>query len=89
MAVGGIVILAAGARLLRLEQLPALIDGDEGEFGAIALSILRGEGPSPFGVAFLDGPALYTYALVPFVAAFGAIWWRSGCCRRSSGWPPS
>ena len=67
----GLTALAACLRLPHLETLPAGIYGDEGEFGVIALTISRGEGPKPFGVAFLGDPALYVHTLAPFVAWMG------------------
>lgn len=67
----GLTVLAGLLRLPRLETLPAGIYGDEGEFGAIALAISQGEGPPPFGVAFLGDPALYVHVLAPFVAWMG------------------
>ena len=67
----GLTILAALLRLPRLETLPAGIYGDEGEFGTLALSISRGAGPNPFGVAFLGDPALYVHIIAPFVGWLG------------------
>ncbi|CAN5517980.1 hypothetical protein BH23CHL2_BH23CHL2_05700 [soil metagenome] len=63
--------LAGLLRLPRLESLPAGIYGDEGEFGSLALAISRGQGPEPFGVAFLGDPALYVHVLAPFVSWLG------------------
>lgn len=67
----GLTVLAGLLRLPRLETLPAGIYGDEGEFGAIALSITQGDGLPPFGVAFLGDPALYVHILAPFVDLMG------------------
>jgi 4-amino-4-deoxy-L-arabinose transferase-like glycosyltransferase len=71
LALGGILIFATLARFIDLDGLPGGVHGDEGEFGMVAVEIARGEGPSPFGVAFLDDPALYTHLLAPFVALLG------------------
>jgi hypothetical protein len=71
MLPGGLLLVAAVVRLVNLEGIPSGIHGDEGEFGTIALDILHGRGPSPFGTAFLGDPALYPHLLAPFVAIFG------------------
>ena len=70
--IGAVMLLAALLRFVGLEGIPRGIHGDEGEFGMIALDMARGQGPSPFGVAFLGDPALYPQLLAPFVAVFGA-----------------
>ncbi|MHB1130986.1 MAG: ArnT family glycosyltransferase [Chloroflexota bacterium] len=66
-----LVLLGACLRLYELGSYPTGLNGDESEFTLLALAVLRGEGPHPFGTAFLGDPALYTYALAPFVALFG------------------
>lgn len=71
LAIGAVIVVAAILRFVNLEAVPSGIHGDEGEFGAVALAVVRGQGPSPFGVAFLDDPALYMFLLAPFVALFG------------------
>lgn len=71
LAIGAVIVVAALLRFVNLEAVPSGIHGDEGEFGAVALAVARDQGPSPFGVAFLDDPALYMYLLAPFVALFG------------------
>ncbi len=71
VAVAGVVAAGALLRLVDLENFPSGIHGDESGFGLIALSILDGSGPHPFGRAFLDDPALAMYAKVPFVALMG------------------
>ncbi len=66
-------LLLAGAALRSydLAGYPTGINNDEAEFGLIARQILRGEGPHPFGTAFLGDSALYFYILAFFVAALG------------------
>lgn len=71
LAVGAITILGAALRMYDLERYPSGFHGDEGEFGLIAASVLQGNGPDPFGTAFLGDPALYPYLLAPFLAVFG------------------
>ncbi|MCC6626999.1 MAG: glycosyltransferase family 39 protein [Chloroflexi bacterium] len=71
LAIGGLTLLAAGLRLTNLEHLPNGIHGDETEFGELALAILRGDGPLPFGVAFWGDPALYMHLLAGSVAMVG------------------
>lgn len=71
LAVGGIVLLAGVLRFVGLEYLPGGVHGDETEFGMYVLSVLRGNGPNPFGTIFLGDPALFAYVEAPFVAVFG------------------
>ncbi|MDP8924165.1 MAG: glycosyltransferase family 39 protein, partial [Chloroflexota bacterium] len=70
-AVGAVVAVGGLVRLIALEHYPTGVHGDEAEFGLIALSILRGSGPHPFGTAFLGDPALFVYVEAPFVAVLG------------------
>ncbi|MHB1414654.1 MAG: ArnT family glycosyltransferase, partial [Chloroflexota bacterium] len=72
-AVAVVAILTAGTvlRLYDLAAIPSGIVGDEAAFGTIARSVLEGNGPHPFGTAFLDDPALLFYMEAPFLAIFG------------------
>lgn len=58
-------------RLYDLEGYPSGIHGDETGFGLIAEAILKGQGPNPFGTAFLGDPSLYLYIEALFIALFG------------------
>lgn len=71
LIVAGVTLLAGVLRLPDLETHPSGIYGDEGEFGVLALAISRGDGPAPFGTAFLGDPALYVHILAPFVRLLG------------------
>ncbi len=67
-----IITLVAGLlRFPNLERLPSGIHGDEGEFAAVGLAISQGQGPPPFGVAFLGDPAAYPHILALFINALG------------------
>ena len=63
--------MAGLLRFVGLEYLPGGVHGDETEFGMHVLSVLRGNGPNPFGTIFLGDPALFAYVEAPFVALFG------------------
>ena len=67
------VLTAAGAalRLYAPADYPSGIHGDEAEFGLIALSIWQGQGPNPFGTAFLGDPALFLYFDAPLLGLLG------------------
>ncbi len=71
VAVAILVAVGAILRLYNLEGYPTGIHGDETGFGLIADSILQGNGPNPFGTAFLGDPALFLYMEAPFLAIFG------------------
>ncbi|MGQ9674649.1 MAG: glycosyltransferase family 39 protein [Chloroflexota bacterium] len=71
IAACAILIAGAALRLFDLEGIPSGIHGDEAEFALLALPILSGEGPAPFGTAFLGDPALFLYVEAPFLALCG------------------
>lgn len=71
LALGALLVLGGVLRMGNLENVPSGVHGDETEFGLIALQVLRGAGPNPFGTMFLGDPALFAYVGAPFVAAFG------------------
>ncbi|HYU17644.1 MAG TPA: glycosyltransferase family 39 protein [Chloroflexota bacterium] len=71
LALGMLVLIGGLVRLAALDSFPTGVHGDETEFGLIALAVLRGDGPNPFGTAFLGDPALFTYLQAPFIALFG------------------
>jgi 4-amino-4-deoxy-L-arabinose transferase-like glycosyltransferase len=62
---------AAGLRFFRLADFPSGIHGDETGFGLIAASVARGQGPNPFGTAFLGDAAIFVWAQAPFIKLFG------------------
>lgn len=70
-AVVTVLFVAAILRLWQLEQYPSGIHGDEAEFALIAQRVLEGNGPNPFGTAFLGDPALFVYLEAPFIAVAG------------------
>ncbi len=70
-AVFAMVSIGAALRLYHLSGIPGGIHGDETEFGLLARTVLAGQGPNPFGTAFLGDPALYVYILALFLALFG------------------
>ncbi|MHB9091978.1 MAG: ArnT family glycosyltransferase, partial [Chloroflexota bacterium] len=70
-AVGSLILVGALLRSYDLPAFPSGINGDEAEFGLVAQQILVGQGPHPFGTAFLGDTALYFYVLAPFLAVFG------------------
>ena len=72
VAVGALTLLGVALRFYDLAGYPTGINGDEAEFALIALDVLHGRGPNPFGTAFLGDSALYLYLQAPFLAVFGA-----------------
>ncbi|MCL5108287.1 MAG: glycosyltransferase family 39 protein [Chloroflexi bacterium] len=66
-----LTLLGAGLRLYDLAGYPTGLNGDEAEFALLALDVLHGHGPYPFGTAFLGDSALYLYFQAPFLAVFG------------------
>ena len=70
-AVGCIVLVGAALRLYDLAGIPSGIHGDEAGEALIAVSVLQGHGPNPFGTAFLGDRALSFYFEAPFLALFG------------------
>ncbi len=73
-ALAAIVLLGLALRLIRLEEVPPLVHGDEGEMGATALSIVLGRPDAPwfFGTGFLEHPSLHFYLEALSIEAFGA-----------------
>ncbi len=71
VAAGSIVLVGAVLRLYDLAGIPTGIHGDETGQTLVALSILEGKGPNPFGAAFHGDRALYFYLDAPFLALFG------------------
>lgn len=71
IVVCAILIVGAALRLFDLEGIPSGIHGDEAELALLALPILSGEGPAPFGTAFFGDPALFLYVEAPFLALYG------------------
>lgn len=71
VAAGCIVLVGAVLRLYDLAGIPSGIHGDEAGEALIAVSILEGKGPNPFGTAFLGDRSLFFYLEAPFVALFG------------------
>ena len=72
--VAGVSALALTGAFLRLYDLagvPGEIHGDEAAEALIALSIVQGNGPNPFGTAFLGDPALAFWLEAPLLALFG------------------
>lgn len=72
-AVGlAVVVVAAGVlRLSSLDTLPLGIHIDEAVMGLIARDILAGNGPHPFGFAFISDPAPLMYVKALFMAVLG------------------
>ncbi len=71
LAVAGLTLVGAALRLYRLADFPSGIHGDETGFGLIAEAILRGQGPNPFGTAFLGDAAMFVWFEAMFVAMLG------------------
>lgn len=70
-AVSCILLVGAVLRLYDLAGVPSGIHGDETGEALVALSILEGKGPNPFGTAFFGDRALAFYLEAPFLAIFG------------------
>ena len=69
--VSAIILIGAVLRLYNLEGIPSGIHGDETGEALVAVSILEGKGPNPFGTAFFGDRALSFYIEAPFLAIFG------------------
>lgn len=82
------LLLAVGAvyRFVALADFPTGIHGDEAEFGLLSARTLRGEGPYPFGVAFLGDPALFVYVNAVGVALLGQTMEAIRAVAAVSGW---
>src|SRR5579884_480820 len=57
-AIASVTLLAAALRPPDLQHIPNGIDVDEAWFALLAQRVVHGDGPKPFGVAFLGDPAL-------------------------------
>lgn len=71
VAAGGLFVVGALLRLIALDSYPSGIHVDEAATSRIALQILRGGGPHPFGFAFIGDPAPFMYAEALCLALFG------------------
>lgn len=71
LAVASIVGVGLVLRLWALEQFPSGIHVDEAAMGLVALDVLRGQGPYPFGFAFIGDPAPFMYAEALLMSIFG------------------
>ena len=71
VTVAGLITVGALLRLVALDDFPSGIHVDEAATGRIALQILRGGGPHPFGFAFIGDPAPFMYAQALCMALFG------------------
>lgn len=71
VVVCAIILIGAVMRLYDLAGIPSGIHGDETGEALIALSVLEGKGPNPFGTAFYGDRALYFYLHAPFFILFG------------------
>ena len=66
-----IVLVGGLLRLYNLDGIPSGIHGDETGEALVAISVLQGKGPNPFGTAFLGDRALSFYLEAPLLALFG------------------
>ncbi len=73
LALVAILLLALVLRLVALSSVPALFYGDEGEMGANALAIVRGQPDAPwfFGIGFAELPSLHFYLEALSIQVFG------------------
>jgi 4-amino-4-deoxy-L-arabinose transferase-like glycosyltransferase len=70
-ALAAILFAGLAARLWAPESFPNGIQVDEAAMGLIALDILRGQGPHPFGLAFIGDPAPFMYLEALMMWLFG------------------
>ena len=71
-AVAALTLVGAALRFYDLAGYPTGINGDEAELTLVALDVLQGRGPNPFGTVFGGDSALYLFFQAPFLAVFGA-----------------
>ena len=73
LLLAAILLLAALLRLAKLEAVPPLFYGDEGEMGVDALAIVQDRPDAPwfFGTGFLEHPSLHFYLEALSIHLFG------------------
>ena len=71
VALGALLVAGLTLRLWAPQAFPNGIHGDEAALGLIAVDVLEGRGPHPFGVAFIRDPAPFMYAEAAFMAILG------------------
>ncbi len=63
--------IAMALRTINLEQIPAILTGDEGAMGVEAVRVLKGQQVNPFSTGWTSHPTLYFYILALFLRLFG------------------
>lgn len=72
LALCGVVLVAAVARLWRLGDIPYIINGDEASFGMEAIRILEGEMRDPFSTGHLAQPTMSFFPTSWSISLLGA-----------------